>query len=61
LTINDIKTLGEVAKENNIPLQTLHSRLKHLTEGTDYRKIQGATQPTLLTPTGIKKILEERR
>jgi hypothetical protein len=61
VTINDIKTLGEVAKENNIPLQTLHYRLKDLAEGFDYRRVEGLRQPILLWPSGIEKILEERR
>jgi hypothetical protein len=60
MTIKDIKTLQEVARENNIPFTTLQSRLKYLEENKDFRKL-GKRQATLLTPTGIKKILEERR
>lgn len=61
MTINDVKTLGEVAKENNISLQTLHVRLKFLQEGIDYRRVEGLRQPILLWPSGIEKILKERR
>lgn len=60
MTINDVKTLQEVAKENNISFATLQSRLKYLEEGVDYRRL-GKRLPTLLWPSGIIKILEERR
>lgn len=60
MTINDVKTLQEVARENNIKFSTLQSRLKYLDEGVDYRKL-GKRMPTLLWPSGITKILEERR
>lgn len=58
MELKDIKTLGEVAREYNISLQTLHSRLKNLTENIDYRKIEGLRQPIILTPTGIKKLVK---
>lgn len=61
MTIDEVKTLGEVAKEYNKSLQTLHSRLKHLIEHEDYRKVPGKRQPVLLTPAGVEKIIRERR
>lgn len=59
MELKDIKTLGEVAREYNISLQTLHSRLKDLTEGEDYRKVDGLRQPILLSETGVKKIIKK--
>jgi len=58
----EIKTLQEVAREYNIPFPTLQTRLKSetlgLIEGEDYKRL-GKRLPTLLSPSGIKKILKE--
>ena len=63
MKLSDIKTLQEVARENSIPFPTLQARLKlkslNLIEGTDYKKL-GQRQPTLLSPTGIEKILKNK-
>jgi hypothetical protein len=50
-------TLSEVAKNFDIPLETLRSRLKNLIKGTDYRKTEGNKQPIILTPIGVAKII----
>lgn len=62
MKLSDIKTLQEVARENDIPFPTLQARLKlkslDLIEGIDYKKL-GQRQSTLLSPTGIEKILKK--
>lgn len=64
MKLSDIKTLQEVARENDIPFPTLQGRLNlkslGLIEGTDYKKL-GKRQPTLLSPSGIEKILNKKR
>jgi len=55
LTLKDIKTLKEVSTEYDIPIQTLHSRLKNLIEGEDY-KLLGKRQATILSKEGVLKI-----
>lgn len=56
MNLKDIKTLQEVARENNIPFATLQSRLKKLEEGEDYKRL-GKRLPTLLSKSGVEKIL----
>ena len=62
MTLNDIKTLQEVAREFNIPFTTLQSRLtnisNNLIENVDYKKL-GARMPTLLSLEGIIKITKK--
>lgn len=58
MKLSEIKTLREVATENNIPATTLQGRLFKLIEGVDYKTL-GKRQPTLLSPSGIKKILKK--
>lgn len=62
MTLKDIKTLKEVAEENDIHLQTLNTRLKspsiNMVEGEDFKKL-GTGQSTILSPKGIKKILKK--
>lgn len=58
MKLTDIKTLQELSREYSIPFPTLQSRLKHLEENTDYRKL-GKGQATILSPQGVKKILNE--
>lgn len=62
MNLKDIKTLREVAKENNISVFTLKTRLESknfdLIDGEDFKKL-GERQPTLLSPSGIKKILKK--
>ncbi|CUU51229.1 hypothetical protein [Clostridium beijerinckii] len=54
--LREIYTIGEVEELYNIPRQTLHSRLKNLTEGIDFRKL-GIRMPILLTPDGVEKLI----
>ena len=54
---SDVKTLQEVARENEVDPQTLIVRLKFLNEGDDFRRL-GKRQPILLMPSGVKKILK---
>lgn len=62
MKLSDIKTLQEVSREYNIPFPTLQTRLTlksfNMIEGIDYRKL-GKRLPTLLSPTGIKKIIKK--
>ena len=62
MKLSDIKTLQEVAREYNIPFPTLQTRLNsstlELIEGEDYKRL-GKRLPTLLSPSGIKKILSK--
>jgi len=62
LDLNVIKTLKQVANENNISLQTLNTRLKSQTinmiEGKDFKKM-GTGQSTILSPQGVNKILKK--
>lgn len=55
MKLSEIKTLQEVAAENNISVKTLQGRLilKSLAmiEGEDYKKL-GERMPTLLSPRG---------
>lgn len=55
MKLKDIKTLVEVSEIHNIPLKTLQSRLKHLNEDVEYKKL-GRGQSTILSPKGINKI-----
>lgn len=57
--LSEIKTLVEVSKEYNIPITTLRDRLIKLTEGVDFKRL-GKRLPTLITPTGIEKIIKGR-
>ena len=61
MKLSDVKTAKEVALENNIPIRTIHFRIDNcgLIEGIDYKKL-GERQPTLLSPSGIKKILKNK-
>lgn len=60
MELKDIKTLQEVAREYNIPFPTLQTRLNskktQLIEGIDYKRL-GVRLPTLLSPSGIEKII----
>ena len=62
MKLSDIKTLQEVARENDVPFPTLQARLKlkslDLIEGEDFKKL-GQRQPTLLSPSGVEKILKK--
>ncbi|WP_283699541.1 hypothetical protein [Clostridium perfringens] len=62
MELKDIKTLREVALENNIDPHTLKKRLNYksfgLVEGEDFKRL-GERQPILLSPSGIKKILKK--
>lgn len=62
MKLSDIKTLQEVSREYNIPFPTLQTRLTlesfNMIEGVDYRKL-GKRLPTLLSPTGIEKIIKK--
>lgn len=55
MKLSDIKTLAEIAKQYNIPVETLRSRLNKLDKDVDYR-ILGKRQSTLLSPQGVLKI-----
>jgi hypothetical protein len=59
MELKDIKTLTEVSIQYEIPLKTLQSRLKHLEEDIDYKRL-GKKQPTILSPKGIKKIINKK-
>lgn len=63
MLLNDIKTLQEVSREYNIPFPTLQTRLTlksfGLIEGEDYKKL-GKRLPTLLSPSGILKIIKSK-
>ena len=56
IQLKDIKTLKEVADKYKIPIKTLQFRLKNLEEGIDYKKL-GKRQPTILTPLGVEKLI----
>lgn len=56
MKLEDIKTIADIAKENNISVETLRYRLKFL-DSKDYRKMD---KGTLLTPKGVEEILKER-
>jgi hypothetical protein len=62
MKLSDIKTLQEVAREYNIPFPTLQTRLKsntlELIDGEDYKRL-GKRLPTLLSPSGIEKIIKK--
>lgn len=62
MKLSDIKTLQEVARENGISVRTLQDRLSlkslNMIEGEDYKKL-GLRLPTLLSPSGVKKILSK--
>lgn len=64
MRLSDIKTLQEVSREYLIPFPTLQTRLElksfGLIEGVDYKKL-GKRLPTLLSPSGIKKITKGRK
>lgn len=53
----DVKTLNEISIEYGIPIKTLYYRLKYLKENIEYKKL-GKKLPTLLTPEGVNKIIE---
>jgi len=59
MNLKDIKTLQEVARENNVPFATLQSRLKNLEEDKEYKRL-GKRMPTILTPGGVEKIIRGR-
>lgn len=56
--LREIYTISEVETIYKIPRQTLHSRLKNLTEGIDFRKL-GIRMPILLTPDGVDKLVNK--
>ena len=62
MELKDIKTLQEVSRMYNIPFRTLQSRLESasvgLIENVDYKKL-GKRQPTLLSPSGVEKIIKK--
>lgn len=62
MELKDIKTLQEVSRMYNIPFRTLQSRLEAasfgLIENVDYKKL-GKRQPTLLSPSGVEKIIKK--
>jgi len=64
MKLKDIKTLSEVAEQSAISYNTLKGRLKlkslGLVENVDYKKL-GERQATILSPSGIKKILSVSR
>jgi len=61
MELTDIRTLKEVARDYNIPYQTLQWRLDskalNMIEGVDYKRL-GQRMPTLLSPQGVIKILK---
>ena len=57
LTLMDIYFLSNVSKDYDIPLQTLHSRLKKLKENEEYRKT-GIGQGIMLTPGAVTKLVQ---
>lgn len=61
MKLKDIKTLRQVALENNIDPHTLKKRLNYksfgLIEDVDFKRL-GERQPILLSPSGIEKILK---
>ena len=62
MKLSDIKTLQEVARDYNISFHTLQTRLisqnLNMIEGIDYKKL-GKRLPTLLSPSGIEKIIKK--
>lgn len=64
MKLADIKTLQEIAREYHIPFPTLQARLNskkcNMIEGVDYKKL-GKRLPTLLSPSGVKKITKNLR
>jgi len=60
MNLDETQTLQQVAKEYDISVQTLHSRLKFLIEGTDYKKM-GTGQAVLITLLGVEKIIKPIR
>lgn len=62
LTLESVTTLQEVSREYNIPPTTLRTRIElknfDMIEGEDYKKL-GERMPTLLSPSGVKKITRD--
>lgn len=55
MKLSDIKTLKEIESQYNIPIKTLYSRLKHLKEYEEYKRL-GKGQAVIVSPVGIQKI-----
>jgi hypothetical protein len=54
--LRDLQKLTDVAKIYDVDRRLLDYRLKFLDENIDYKKL-GNRQPTILTPSGVEKIL----
>lgn len=63
MNLSDIKTLREVSEETGIYVKTLQKRLElksyGMIEGEDFKRL-GERQPILLSPSGIKKITQDK-
>lgn len=61
MKLSDIRTLQQVSKICGISFHTLQTRLElkntNMIDGEDYKKL-GKRLPTLLSPSGIKKIIK---
>jgi hypothetical protein len=58
MELSDITILKEVSETYGIPLKTLQDRLKRLDENVDYKKF-GKRNTTILSPTGVEKIIKK--
>lgn len=63
MKLSDIKTLKQISEEYNIPVVTLKKRIKlksfNMIENEDYKSL-GERQATLLSPTGVQKIIKKQ-
>ena len=62
IALNEITTIREVSEEHDIPIPTLKVWVRSgtLIEGVDYKSM-GGKAPILLTPSGVKKLLNKRK
>ena len=62
MKLSDIKTLQEVSREYDIPVETLKTRLTlksfNLIENEDYRRM-GKGQGIIFSPSGVEKITKK--
>jgi len=61
MKLSDLKTLKQISEQYDIPVVTLKKRLKlksfDMIEDEDYKNL-GERQSTLLSPSGIEKIIK---
>lgn len=64
MKLSDITTIRDLARKTNINFDTLFSRVRRnnigMISGEDFLKL-GPGQPVLLSPSGVEKILLNKR